>query len=88
MWMEIQAQTSVIKGIVTDIHQKPIFSENLLLHDFNDSTQIVKAASTDINGRFVLSQIPVGSYSLSTSCIGYDRIQIHIENLSQNINSL
>ncbi|MDR0699276.1 MAG: outer membrane beta-barrel protein [Tannerella sp.] len=84
----MQAQTSVIKGTVADIHQKPIFPANILLYDLNDSTQIIKTASTDINGRFVLSQIPVGNYKLSVSCIGYDRIQIHIENLLQNINSL
>lgn len=84
----MQAQTSIIKGTVTDIHQKPISQANILLHDLNDSTQIIKAVATDGHGYFVLSQLPTGSYKLSASSIGYDKTQIYIENLSQDIKSL
>jgi hypothetical protein len=86
--MGMQAQTFSIKGTVTDIHRKSIFQANIILYDLNDSTQIIKAVTTDRAGHFVLSQLPTGSYKLSASVIGYDKIQIYIENLLQNINSL
>jgi hypothetical protein len=84
----MQAQTSVIKGTVTDKRQNPVSQANILLHDSNDSTQIMKATATDRHGYFVLSQLPAGSYKLSASSIGYGNVQIYIENLSQDINSL
>jgi hypothetical protein len=84
----VQAQISTIKGTVTDIHQKPISQANILLYNLNDSTQIAKAIATHRDGYFVLSELPTGSYKLSVSSIGYDKIHIYIENLSQDINSL
>ena len=86
--MGMQAQTFTIKGTVSGIHQNRVPQANILLYDLNDSTRIIKAVATNIDGHFVLSQLPTSSYKLSASSIGYDKIQIHIENLLQDINSL
>ena len=65
--MFAQAQTSSIKGIVTDVKTIPVEYANVILYDAADSTKIVKAATTDVKGRFELSKIPHGSYRLYAS---------------------
>ena len=62
--MFAQAQTSSIKGIVTDVKTIPVEYANVILYDAGDSTKIVKAATTDVKGQLELSKIPHGSYRL------------------------
>lgn len=83
-----QAQTSSIKGIVTDIKKVPVEYANVVLYDSSDSTKIVKATTTDVTGRFELSRIPHGSYRLQASCVGYMVASVHIKNLQEHIKDL
>lgn len=83
-----QAQTSSIKGIVTDIKKTPVEYANVVLYDVSDSTKIVKATTTDVTGRFELSRIPHGSYRLQASCVGYMVASVRIKNLQEHIKDL
>lgn len=84
--MQSHAQIT-IKGVISNAHKEPVPNANILLHTSRDSL-LVKAASTDANGRFVLSPILKGSYRLSASSIGYDKTQIFIDNVVQDMPSL
>lgn len=86
--MFAQAQTSSIKGIVTDVKTIPVEYANVILYDAADSTKIVKAATTDVKGRFELSKIPHGSYRLYASCVGYVGTHIRIHNFQEHIKDL
>ena len=86
--MFAQAQTSSIKGIVTDVKTIPVEYANVILYDAADSTKIVKAATTDVKGRFELSKIPHGSYRLYASCVGYVGTHIRIHNYQEHIKDL
>ncbi len=86
--MFAQAQTSSIKGIVTDVKTIPVEYANVILYDAADSTKIVKAATTDVKGRFELSKIPHGSYRLYASCVGYVGTHIRIHNIQEHIKDL
>ena len=86
--MFAQAQTSSIKGIVTDVKTIPVEYANVILYDVVDSTKIVKAATTDVKGRFELSKIPHGSYRLYASCVGYVGTHIRIHNFQEHIKDL
>jgi len=68
------AQTAHVKGRVTDAKKTPIEYANVVLYDAADTTRMVKAVTTDVKGRFVLSKIPSGSYRLQVSCVGYTPI--------------
>lgn len=83
-----QAQTSSIKGIVTDIKKIPVEYANVVLYDAVDTTRMVKAVTTDVKGHFGLSKIPHGSYRLQVSCMGYTSIHVRIDNLSEDIKDL
>lgn len=83
-----QAQTSSIKGIVTNVKKIPVEYANVVLYDSSDSTKIVKATTTDVTGRFELSRIPHGSYRLQASCVGYVVASVRIKNLQEHIKDL
>lgn len=83
-----RAQTSSIKGIVTDVKKIPVEYANIILYDSADSTRIVKATTTDVKGRFELSKIPHGNYRLHGSCVGYVGTHVRIDNLQEDIKDL
>lgn len=82
------AQTSHVKGWVTDAKKTPIEYANVVLYDAVDTTRMVKAVTTDVKGHFGLSKIPHGSYRLQVSCMGYTSIHVRIDNLSEDIKDL
>lgn len=82
------AQTSYVKGWVTDAKKIPIEYANVVLYDAVDTIRMVKAVTTDIKGRFGLSKIPYGSYRLQVSCMGYTSTHVRIDNLSEDIKDL
>lgn len=82
------AQTSYVKGIVMDARKVPIEYANVVLYDAADSTEIVKAVTTDRKGRFELLKISHGNYRLQASCVGYVAARIRIDNLVENIQDL
>ena len=68
-----QAQNSTIKGFVYEKESgEPIIFTNVFLK----KTSI--GATTDVNGYFVISQIPPGNYTLMVTYLGYDSISIPI----------
>lgn len=66
-----------IKGKVTDQNNSPIPNVNLILIGTKFGT------STDLNGDFLLSNIPSGKYKLQASAIGYETKLIEV-NLFQS----
>lgn len=61
--------TGIIKGTVLDRETKtPLVGANLLIMN----TQL--GAGADANGSFTIANVPVGSYTLRFSCIGYETL--------------
>ena len=66
---DLLAQTGTIRGFVYDEESgEPAMFANVLL----DGTQI--GTVTDVNGFFTLSKVPVGSYNIKVTYIGFDEI--------------
>ena len=59
-----QSQTGSVKGIVTS-KDNPVVAANVALEE------IQKGAATDIDGRFFISNIERGTYSLIISAVGF-----------------
>lgn len=59
-----QAQTGSLKGVVTS-EEQAVVAANVALEE------IQKGAATDINGRFLISNIEPGTYSLMVSAVGF-----------------
>ena len=67
----IQAQTQTVRGTVKDIDSEvPLIGVTVMVLD----TDPVIGASTDIDGQFVLENVPVGRKSLVFSYIGYKKL--------------
>jgi hypothetical protein len=61
------AQDGTLRGTIKDAKTKEdIIGATILVQGIN------KGAATDINGFFSFSKLPVGSYSLKISYVGYD----------------
>ncbi len=79
------AATGTIEGKVTDATTgEALFGADLIL----EGTSI--GAATDINGKYVIQNVPAGSYTLKASYIGYQTITYKItlkggETLEQNV---
>ena len=62
-----KVRTGVIKGAVMDTDTKaPLIGANVIIVDTK------KGAATDIDGKFILLNVPVGNYTLQFSYIGYE----------------
>lgn len=67
------AQTGTIRGFVYDKEGgEPIIFTNVYL----EGTSF--GASTDVNGHYAISKVPVGSYTLQVTYLGYDTLQLPI----------
>jgi hypothetical protein len=67
----VQIPTQTIRGIVIDAKTRETLpAANIVLVNENTGT------ISDMEGRFVLQNIPVGRYNLRISCIGYTSIII------------
>ena len=67
------AQTGTIRGFVYEKDGgEPIIFTNVYLKGTS------YGASTDVNGHYAISQVPVGSYTLMVSYLGYDTLKIDI----------
>lgn len=58
-------QTGAVEGIVTDLTGTPIPEAKVYLPDF------IEQSSTDINGKFYLNEIPVGTNTIMAKRDGY-----------------
>ncbi len=70
----LSAQTVTIKGTIVDsLTNDPLPGANVIL----PGTSI--GAATDVDGKFLLRNIPVGSYSIRASYVGYDAQEFSIQ---------
>ncbi|AUC77133.1 TonB-dependent receptor [Olleya sp. Bg11-27] len=66
-----QEITQTIKGNITDISsQKPLAFATVIII----GTTPIIGATTDVDGHFIIKNIPVGRYSLKASFLGYESI--------------
>ena len=65
-------KTQTVRGILRDAESKqPLIGANVVL-----VSMPTKGASTDENGEFKISQVPVGRISLKISYIGYETFTV------------
>jgi len=75
----LQAQTGTIRGFIYDkADNQPLFGNAFL-----EGTEI--GSSADVNGIFTLSKVPVGTYKLTVSLIGYEPQTIDITVITGDI---
>jgi iron complex outermembrane receptor protein len=77
--------TGKISGMVTDVESgEPLPGANVQV------TQTLLGAITDVNGRFVVRQVPPGSYLLRVSFVGYrsELARIHVQRDSTSENRI
>ena len=63
------AQTGNLQGTVTDDEDKPMIGANVIIKD------TFTGGSTDINGRFLIRNLPPGEYSVEASLLGYAPVE-------------
>lgn len=67
------SQNGTIRGFVYDkATSEPIIFTNVYLY------QTSYGASTDVNGYFIITKVPVGDYTLMVSYLGYDTLRIPV----------
>lgn len=70
----VYAQTASLSGTVTDANTGDVLpGANVILKE------IQKGASTDVDGRYKLTQIPYGTYTLEISFLGYKKRSQNVE---------
>jgi len=69
----VLSQTGIIRGFVYDKDGgEPIIFTNVYLKG------TTYGASTNVNGHYVISKVPVGDYTLTVTYLGYDTLQFPI----------
>lgn len=69
----VLAQTGTVTGIVTDdVTDEPLPGVNVLL------PEVGLGAATDIDGRFVITDVPPGDYELVATFIGFKRFRTDV----------
>ncbi len=63
----------IIKGKITDKNNDPIPSVNVLL------TGTTIGAATDLEGNYIIENIPAGEYTLKASAIGYQEVTLKVK---------
>ena len=64
------AQTGMLRGVVTDASSAEVLpGANLLL------VELGTGAATDIDGNYVISDVPAGTYTLRVTFVGYKQFQ-------------
>ena len=77
----LNAQESAIRGHVYDEKTgEPIIYANIVIGDTNFGT------NTDENGYFYITDVPVGTYRLKVSYIGYEELSREVEFRKGKIN--
>ncbi|MCE7044623.1 TonB-dependent receptor [Dyadobacter sp. CY312] len=69
---------SRIFGAVTDSNQQPLPFAAIVLKTKTDSV-VVKTALSEMNGSFVIANVPQGSYRLEIMMLGYERFSIEVD---------
>ena len=79
----VKAQEFSISGIVVDSENNPVEFANVVVNDSNGN--IVNGTSTDNSGKFQLRNLPLNTYDLVISFIGYNEFRQRII-LTGNLN--
>jgi len=67
-----------VKGTLVDATtNEPLGFANVVIYTFNDS--LVTGVTTDIDGKFNISDLPLGDYRLEASYIGYGTEKLNVE---------
>lgn len=67
-----------VKGTLLDATtSEPLGFANVVIYTFNDS--LVAGTTTDIDGKFDISNLPLGGYRLEASYIGYGTQNLNVE---------
>ncbi|MFK7814167.1 MAG: TonB-dependent receptor [Maribacter sp.] len=74
--------TFTISGKITDVQNQPISVGDVLLFPTENDT-LVKYTSI-LDGNFYLEKIPLGSYRLQISCLGFENVEKVLE-LNENL---
>ena len=68
----VSAQTASIRGVVNDESGQPLVGVNIIL------TELSIGAATDLDGQYVIENIPAGAHTLAASAIGFRRAELAI----------
>ncbi len=69
----LQAQYGIIRGFVYEKETgEPVIYTNVYLYKTS------YGAATDVNGYFVISKIPVGTYTLMVTYLGFDTLRMEV----------
>jgi len=67
----VMAQNGRIKGVVVDMQSgEPLIGANIVVVGTNSG------ATTDVNGNYLITQVPPGQYNLKASYIGYQNVTL------------
>ncbi len=67
---QMQPNTGIIVGKMTDNQQNPLQYVNVFLHKQADSS-VIQAVATDAEGKFMFSNVPYGNYFLEFKFLGF-----------------
>ena len=71
LFLFLYGQTGKIAGYVTDASTKePLVGVSIIVLDKGIG------ADTDSNGRFIIINVPIGTYDIKTSIIGYASVRV------------
>lgn len=76
--VSVFSQDLSVSGFVSDFQNNPISYANIVLLTVNDST-VIKGASSNEQGFFLIEQVTPGSYLLKTSFIGFKSNTLNLE---------
>jgi hypothetical protein len=76
------AQSGKIRGTVVDAKTKdPLIGANIVVQGTN------MGASTDVDGAYLLLNVPVGTYQIKASYVGYRTVTISNVRVNSNLTS-
>ncbi|MBL32041.1 MAG: TonB-dependent receptor [Flavobacteriales bacterium] len=76
------AQNGTIRGIVYDEVLEPVMGATILVNDSDFY------AVSDINGLFIIPEIPFGNYQIKISYIGYETLLIDVDVFQKNLDPI
>jgi len=71
-FIPLAAQNNTISGIIEDHESKiPLVGATVAMYKLPDTTNLIKGASADLDGKFILNQVAKGNYLIRISFVGY-----------------
>ncbi|NEU09244.1 TonB-dependent receptor [Flavihumibacter sp. R14] len=73
-WAQTKLAGSKITGVVVDDQKKPLDFATVLLLRSSDSS-MVKTSMTDLEGKYLLENLPSGEYIITVTMVGYKKVK-------------